>query len=95
MANPHPEGWPMYEYTWKTVFLHSLVERDKGLRSNIFGLTEQDALFNICFPGLTPIQVQTALKEIENRAYYLHFSNGRYYASLEPSVNIALAWHLP
>ena len=91
MANPHPEGWPMHEYAWKTVFLHSLIDRDKGPASNIFGLVEQDALFNICFPGLTPVQVQTALKEIGNRAYYLRFSNGKYYASLEPSVNIALA----
>ena len=91
LANPHPEGWPMHEYAWKTIFLHSLVERDKGLDSNLFGLTEQDALFNCCFPGFTPIQVQTALNEIENRAYYLRFSTGRYYASLEPSVNIALA----
>ncbi len=91
MKNPHPEGWPMYEYTWKTVFLHSLVERDKGLSSNIFGLTEQEALFNCCFPGLSPAQVKTALKEIENSAYYLRFTDGRYYASLEPSVNIVLA----
>ncbi len=95
MANPHPEGWPMHEYVWKTVFLHSLVGRDRGLSSNIFGLTEQDAIFHCCFPGFTPIQVQTALKEIENTdgtgAYYLRFSSGRFYASLEPSVNIALA----
>jgi len=89
--NPHPERWPMYEYTWKTIFLHSLVGRDSGLSSNLFGLTEQDALFNVAFPGLTPPQVNEALKEISNSAFYLRFNQGRYYASLEPSVNIALA----
>ncbi|MEA3414979.1 MAG: DUF499 domain-containing protein [Thermodesulfobacteriota bacterium] len=89
--NPHPEQWPMYEYTWKTIFLHSLVGRDSGLSSNLFGLTEQDALFNVAFPGLTPPQVNEALKEIGNSAFYLRFNQGRYYASLEPSVNIALA----
>ena len=88
--NPHPEGWPMYEYTWKTVFLHSLIGRDQGLSSNLFGLTEQDALFNISFPGLTPPQVARALEEIGNSAFYLR-CRGRYYASLEPSVNIALS----
>lgn len=91
IRNPHPQGWPMYEYTWKTVFLHSLVGRDEGLGSNIFGLTDQDALFNVAFPELTPPQVLEALKEIENSAFYLRFNHGRYYASLEPSVNIALA----
>ena len=60
------------------------------LVSNIFGLTEQSALFSIAFPGMTPPQVETALKEIDNSAQYLRFSQGRYYASLEPSVNRAL-----
>ncbi len=91
LRNPHPEGWPLYEYTWKTVFLHSLVGRDQGFSSNIFGLTEQDALFEVSFPGLTPPQIAEALKEITNSAFYLRFDHGRYYASLDPSVNIALA----
>ncbi len=38
--NPHPEGYPIHEYAWKTVFLHSLVGRSEGSESNIFGLTE-------------------------------------------------------
>jgi hypothetical protein len=91
LKNPHPEGWPLYEYTWKTVFLHSLVGREQGLGSSIFGLTTQDALFEVSFPGLTPPQVNEALKEISNSAFYLRFNQGRYYASLDPSVNIALA----
>ncbi|MBW1961245.1 MAG: DUF499 domain-containing protein [Deltaproteobacteria bacterium] len=89
--NPHPEGYPLYEYTWKTVFLHSLVGREQGLGSNIFGLAEPDALFEVSFPGLTPPQVSEALKEIGNSAFYLRFNQGRYYASLDPSINIALA----
>ncbi len=89
--NPHPEKWPMYEYTWKTIFLHSLVGREQGLESNIFGLTEQEALFHTAFPGLTPPQISEALKEIKSSAFYLRLNQGRYYASLDPSVNIALA----
>jgi hypothetical protein len=89
--NPHPEGWPLHEYTWKTIFLHSLVGWEQGLESNIFGLTEQEALFQTAFPGLTPPQINEGLKEIKNSAFYLRLNQGRYYASLDPSVNIALA----
>jgi hypothetical protein len=91
LRNPHPENRPMYVYTWKSVFLHSLVGRDQALGSNIFGLTELDALFEVSFPGLTPAQVKVALEEISNSAFYLRFNQGRYYASLEPSINIALS----
>ncbi len=89
--NPHPDGHPLHEFTWRTVFLHSLVGRAEGLGSNLFGITEKDALLEIAFPGMTPPQVQTALEEIERSAYYLRFSQGRYYASLDPSENRALA----
>ena len=89
--NPHPENWKMYEYTWKTIFLNSLTGRELGIESNIFGLTKQEALFSVAFPGLTPSQVSEALKEINNSAFYLRCNKGRYYASLEPSVNIAIA----
>ena len=73
------------------MFLHSLVGRDAGLQSELFGLTEQQALFEVSFPGLTPPQVQTALAEIKDSAFYLRMNEGRYYASLDPSVNVALA----
>jgi Protein of unknown function (DUF499) len=89
--NPHPAGYPLFEYTWKTVFLHSLVGRAEGLGSNMFGLTEKDALFEVAFPGMTPPQVETALHEIDTSAYYLRFRQGRFFASLEPSVPRALA----
>lgn len=91
LRNPHPDGIPMYEYTWKTIFLHSLVGRESGLTSQLFGLNKQDALFAITFPGLSPSQVSEALKEIENSAFYLRLNQGRYYASLDPSINIAVA----
>ena len=89
--NPHPDGWQMYELTWKTIFLNSLTGREQGLQSNIFGLTEQEAMFNVAFPGLSPSQINEALKEISQSAFYLRYNQGRYYASLDPSVNIALA----
>ena len=89
--NPHPEKYPLYEHTWKTVFLHSLAGRSELLGSNLFGITAPDALLGMAFPGLTPPQVETALREIENSAQYLRFRQGRYYASLEPSVNRALS----
>ncbi len=88
--NPHPQGYPLYEYTWRTIFLHSLVGRSEGLGSNVFGLTEQDALFDVANPAMTPPQVQMALNEIEKSAQYLRKKQGRYFASLEPSVNRAL-----
>jgi hypothetical protein len=89
--NPHPAGYPLFEYTWKTVFLHSLVGRAEGLGSNLFGITEREALLEVAFPGMTPPQVQTALGEIEHSAYFLRCRQGRYYASLEPSIPRALA----
>jgi len=90
-ANPHPEGYPLYEYTWKTVFLHSLVGRELGLGSNVFGLTESDALFAVSFPGMTPAQVRMALEEIPKSAYYLKYEQGRYFASEVPTLNSVLA----
>jgi hypothetical protein len=91
--NPHPAGFSWHELTWRTVFLHSLVGRSEGLASKIFGITEREALFETAFPELTPPQVETALREIENSAFYLRVDRdrGRYFASLEPSINRALA----
>src|SRR5690606_38339825 len=90
-SNPHPHGYPMYEYTWKTVFLHSLVGRSEGVESKTFGLTESEALFATAFPGMTPPQVRTALEEISASAYYLKFEQGKYFASEEPTINSVLA----
>lgn len=89
--NPHPEGFSMYEYSWKTVFFHSLVGRADGITSNLFGLTESDALYATSFPGLTPPQVRIALEEIPRSAFYLRFADGKYFASDEPTINSVLA----
>jgi len=89
--NPHPEGHPLYEYTWKTVFLHSLVGREEGINSKAFGLTESEALFCVSFPGLTPPQVRTALEEINETAFYLRYEQGKYFAGEEPTINSVLA----
>lgn len=89
--NPHPEGHPLYEYTWKTVFLHSLVGREEGINSKVFGITESEALFDVSFPGMTPPQVRTALEEIGESAFYLRSEQGKYFASDEPTVNSILA----
>jgi hypothetical protein len=89
--NPHPQGHPYHEYTWRTVFLHSLVGREEGLDSKIFGLTEPEALFAVSFPGLTPPQVRIALERINDEAFYLRCEKGRYFASPEPTLNNVLA----
>ena len=74
LHNPHPQGYPMHEWGWRVVFLHSLVGHNEGLQSELFGLTEQQALFEVSFPGLTPPQVQTALAEIKDSAFYLRMN---------------------
>jgi hypothetical protein len=91
--NPHPSGLCLHELAWRTVFLHSLVGRAEGFGGNIFGITERDALFETAFPGLTPPQVEAALREIQNSASYLRFDrdHSRYFASLDPSINRALS----
>lgn len=89
--NPHPQGYPLYEYTWKTVFLHSLVGREEGIDSKIMGITEPEALFAVSFPGLTPPQVRTALEAISDNAFYLRLEQGKYYASQQPTINSVLA----
>jgi len=89
--NPHPYGHPLYEYTWKTVFLNSLVGREEGLNSKIFGITEAEALLAVSFPGLTPSQVKMALDTIVESAFYLRYEQGKYFASSEPTINSVLA----
>jgi hypothetical protein len=89
--NSHPQGHPLYEYTWKTVFLHSLVGREQGIQSRIFGLTESEAVFAVAFPELTPSQVRIALTEIDETAYYLRNEQGKYFAGDKPTINSVLA----
>jgi hypothetical protein len=49
--NPHPAGYSLHEMAWRTVFLHSMVGRAEGLGSNLFGITERDALFETASLG--------------------------------------------
>lgn len=89
--NPHPAGLPIHVLTWRTVFLHSLVGRQQGIGSNLFGLVQEEARLEVAQPNLPPSQVDTALSELARRAFYLRHQDGKYFASLEPSVNKALA----
>ena len=89
--NPHPDGIPMYENTWKAVFLTSLVGRAQGKESKIFGANQQELILEVSTPLLTPPQVQTALDEIPVSAFFLRAENGRYYADTVPTLNSVLA----
>lgn len=88
--NPHPSGIPMHVVVWRTVFLNSLAGRSEGLASNVFGITQQDAQLSCVMPEMSGPQVEMALKSIKDEAFYLREKDGRYFASLEPSVNRAL-----
>lgn len=89
-GNPHPAGVPMHVLVWRTVFLHSLAGRSEGLASNVFGITQQDAQLSCVMPDMSGPQVEMALKALKDEAFYLRERDGRYYASLDPSVNRAL-----
>ena len=89
--NPHPDGIPFYELTWKAVFLNSLVGRNEGKNAPIFGISQQDAIFQVATPLLAPSQVRTALDEISDSAFYLRFEDGKYFAHMDPTINSVLA----
>jgi hypothetical protein len=89
--NPHPDHIPLYEMTWKNVFLNSLVGRSEGKTSKVFGITQQDAIFATATPVATPTQVRMALDAINENAFYLRYEDGKYYAYLEPTINSVLA----
>lgn len=89
--NPHPAGLPLHVYAWRTVFLHSLVGRQQGVSSPLFGLVQEEARLEVAQPDIPPSQVDTALAQLARRAYYLRHQDGKYFASLEPSVNKAIA----
>ena len=89
--NPHPDGMPLYEMTWKVVFLNSLVGRSEGRASNAFGISQQDAIFETSTPSMAPSQVRTALEAIDHNAFYLRYEDGKYFAALDPTINSVLA----
>ena len=89
--NHHPDKVAMYEDSWKVVFLNSLVGRAEGINSNVFGVSEQEAIFQTATPKLLPSQVRIALEKIKDSAYYLRYEHGKYYAHIEPTINSVLA----
>lgn len=89
--NPHPDGLPFYEMTWKVVFLNSLVGRSEGMSSKVFGISQKDLIFEVATPLLAPSQVRTALDEITESAFYLRYEDGKYFAHLDPTINSVLA----
>lgn len=89
--NPHPDGMPLHEMTWKVVFLNSLVGRSEGRSSRAFGISQQDAIFEVSTPSMPPSQVRTALEKIEHNAFYLRYEEGKYFAALDPTINSVLA----
>ncbi len=84
--NKHPKGFPVYEWAWQTVFLHSLVGQEALLDDDRFGISEADAMLECAMPGMTPSQVRTALETIPSEADYLRGKDGRYYADTRPTI---------
>lgn len=89
--NRHPDGIALFEDTWKVVFLNSLVGRADGFAANVFGVAEQEAIFQVSTPKLLPSQARMALEKITESAFYLRCEQGKYFAHLEPTINSVLA----
>lgn len=68
-----------------------MVGRKQGVASNLFGVVQDEVRLELAQPGLPPSQINTALSELAKRAFYLRLQDGKYFASLEPSINKALA----
>ncbi|MDZ7810491.1 MAG: DUF499 domain-containing protein [Arhodomonas sp.] len=70
-SNPHPDGHPVHEWTWRVVFLHSLVGRAGGLTDEKFGIEWLSAIYETAAPAIPPVTVRTALEQIPREANYL------------------------
>ena len=90
---PTRKDGPCTSMHGRAVFLHSLVGREQGLGSNIFGLTESEALLEVAFSrsdtapsddGAQGDQRECPIISALTRVALLCHS-------LDPSVNIALA----
>ncbi|SEQ20110.1 Protein of unknown function [Ectothiorhodospira magna] len=86
-ANPHPEGYPVHEWAWRVVFLHSLIGRAGGLQDEKFGIDMTSAVYEMASPAIKPATVRSALGTIEREANYLRERNGRLYADTVPTLN--------
>ncbi|MFU1632989.1 DUF499 domain-containing protein [Aeromonas veronii] len=88
--NPHPRGYPLTEWSWRTVFLHSLVGREEGQENDRYGIFEAEALLENAMPAMPPSQVKSALELIRSEANYLREREGRFYADKKPTLNNVL-----
>ncbi|WP_404296943.1 DUF499 domain-containing protein [Halomonas sp.] len=86
-ANPHPDGYPVHEWAWRVVFLHSLIGRGGGLQDEKFGIDITSAVYEMASPAIKPATVRSALETIEREANYLRERNGRLYADTVPTLN--------
>lgn len=85
--NPHPEGLPVHEWSWRVVFLKSLVGRAAGLQDEKFGIDMATAVYAMASPALKPATVHSALEQISMEANYLREREGRLYADTAPTLN--------
>lgn len=85
--NPHPEGYPVHEWAWRVVFLHSLVGRGGGLNDDKFGIDITSAIYEMASPSIKPATVRSALETIEREANYLRARENRLYADTLPTLN--------
>ncbi|MEA3641823.1 MAG: DUF499 domain-containing protein [Lamprobacter sp.] len=86
-GNPHPDGYPVHEWAWRVVFLHSLIGRSGGLQDERFGIDMASAVYEMASPVIKPATVHSALEQIEVEANYLRNRNGRLYADTVPTLN--------
>lgn len=85
--NPHPEGYPVAEWSWRVVFLHSLVGRAGGLSNEKFGTETAQAVFEMASPATPPASIRSMLERIPTEANYLRERDGRLYADTAPTLN--------
>ncbi|ARS53545.1 DUF499 domain-containing protein [Kushneria konosiri] len=87
VANPHPDGYPVHEWAWRSIFLHSLIGRGGGLQDEKFGIDITSAVYEMASPAIKPATVRSALETIEREANYLRERSGRLYADTVPTLN--------
>ena len=85
--NPHPDGFPVTEWAWRVVFLHSLVGRAGGLKDEKFGIDIGSAVFEMASPAIPPATIRSTLEAIAREANYLRERDGRLYADTKPTLN--------
>lgn len=85
--NPHPDGYPVHEWAWRVVLLHSLIGRAGGLQDEHYGINLVDAVYEMASPAIPPATVRSALQQIEGEANFLRERNARLYADTVPTLN--------